>query len=761
MKKLLSTFAGLLLTVAVATTSWGALTGVGLPIEPHGFPDYYRDASGLMLEPCLPPPAGTATRQDLCIFDPLQAGGLEVGSEIFWWMAESQAPPLVAGGNALLTLALEGAFTGEEPIDGQQMTFGRVRIRVDVPVDGNYTVTHPFGTHEFTNVTAAEGINFVSDIGSISILDPALGFRGALGSPVGPFLTWPNYTEEPTLQVRAPDPATGLPTGDLLEQYVGDPNVPHVVTGSPTGNNVFRIQGPNGLASESDLFTVMGKLYDTGVIRMAHVFPDAPSPNLFAVGPANRELPFATPTIGTVTGIDHQGYPLGYPLWFQEALPVLDPLTGQPVIDALTGQPARQGGLQLTLCPASDPMCISAPVDPADPGSVTVRAGEESFWWSGEAFINADTADVQNLPAGLDGILVLALEAAFAGTGAPADGQQIAFGRVRVRVDVPVAGTYTLTHPYGVEVFENVTVAEGINMTRDVMVIDPADPDGAFIGALYGNIGPRLLTWTTFDPDPALNDPALKKPVDPADPASPIIQYVGDPITPHAVKGSPNDTNFFRIQGPDGIDVRTGLFTVTGKVFDPATFEVVVNPDAPVGVADAATLNLANAPSATIAVLENDTFAPPATVTVLAATEAFGPVGGTVAVNLDGTVTYTPNAGFDGVDTFAYQVTDSSALTSANAIVTVTVVPRETIAVSRARLDLRRLRWDIGGTSNFNGTVLTLHAGPTASAPVLGTATVVDGRWSFRGGVTSNPNVTSITVVSPTGTTVTQPLQVR
>ena len=33
----------------------------------------------------------------------------------------------------------------------------------------------------------------------------------------------------------------GTPTGEVL-QYVGDPNIPHVVAGSPTGNNVFRIQ---------------------------------------------------------------------------------------------------------------------------------------------------------------------------------------------------------------------------------------------------------------------------------------------------------------------------------------------------------------------------------------------------------------------------------------------------------------------------------------------------------------------------------------
>ena len=33
------------------------------------------------------------------------------------------------------------------------------------------------------------------------------------------------------------------------------------------------------------------------------------------------------------------------------------------------------------------------------------------------------------------------------------EGDQISFARIRIRVDVPTAGTYVITHPYGVEVF--------------------------------------------------------------------------------------------------------------------------------------------------------------------------------------------------------------------------------------------------------------------------------------------------------------------
>jgi len=55
-------------------------------------------------------------------------------------------------------------------------------------------------------------------------------------------------------------------------------------------------------------------------------------------------------------------------------------------------------------------------------------------------------------------------------------------------------------------------------------------------------------------------------------------------------------------------------------------------------------------------------------------TPVTGPTSGTVVLNTDGTFTYTPNAGFFGVDTFEYEITDPSGLAS-TAIVTITIVP--------------------------------------------------------------------------------------
>ena len=43
----------------------------------------------------------------------------------------------------------------------------------------------------------------------------------------------------------------------------------------------------------------------------------------------------------------------------------------------------------------------------------------------------------------------------------PLDGDQISFARIRMRVNIPVAGIYTITHPYGVETVNVTTPAVG------------------------------------------------------------------------------------------------------------------------------------------------------------------------------------------------------------------------------------------------------------------------------------------------------------
>ena len=746
--------------LVVAAPAFAALQAVGPVSGPNGFPLFYTDSNNLSLDLCLD--------EGWCFFDPVDPAdpnqvALGVGGEVFWWMADAVTPVTgVTNGRASLTLGMEGTFGGTGAvINGNQISFGRVRVRVDVPAAGTYTVLHPFGTLVFENVTVTDGINYTADIGAANFLNPELGFAGALQSNIGPFLTWPDYQNDPALQVRGPaDPLTGAP-GPLLAQYVGNLDIPHAVVGSPIVNaghssgfqNFFRVIGPAGnVVAETDLFGVMGKVFD-GRAPTAHAFPAPPTPILAAVGPINRPTDFgANGTAASleplfsdgafVTDGTTAGFPFGYPTWYQDA-----------------------SGLRLTYCPAGNPMCIGDPVNPADPVQRDFGTGGESFWWSADAAIEE---------AGVDALLTLGTEGTFGGSEAMVDGGQIAFGRTRIRVDTPVAGTYRVIYPYGEKTFTNVPAGRGaINFTSDIGITNPADPDFAFVGALFSEIGPNFLTWPEF----ANRDPAflaanpqyvnLQQRLDPADPASPLVQYVGDLAVPHQVTGGSHVyegqvVNYFRVIGPNGIDVRTDLFTITGKVYDPASFRVIPSATIPVAQADTATTIGSN--PVVIDVLANDSLngepVVPADTTLTRVTQG---QFGFAEPNLDKTFTYTANPGFVGTDSFTYTVSVGGQV-SAVATVTVTVQPAEVVGVARAQLDLRRLRWDIRGTGNATaeGRTLTVRMG-SGTGSIIGTALVSGGRWSLRAGLNVAPPVAPVQVFvqSDSGSPVFGPFNVQ
>ena len=110
-----------------------------------------------------------------------------------------------------------------------------------------------------------------------------------------------------------------------------------------------------------------------------------------------------------------------------------------------------------------------------------------------------------------------------------------------------------------------------------------------------------------------------------------------------------------------------------GAVSNEATVTVTIGtaPNQP-PVAANDQVNTAFETAVIIALLANDTdtdgVLDPASVTITA-----DPTLGTVEVNPDGTVTYTPNAGESGDDSFAYTVADDDGAVSNEAMVTVTV----------------------------------------------------------------------------------------
>ncbi|MGH8388847.1 MAG: hypothetical protein ACRESJ_25765 [Pseudomonas sp.] len=211
--------------------------------------------------------------------------------------------------------------------------------------------------------------------------------------------------------------------------------------------------------------------------------------------------------------------------------------------------------LDLCLTKAVSPNIAGAPGAPAYMCLLTPNPGifddtkpivfpdnfpDEAFWFTGDG-------SIVDVARGIDLTYVSALEAAFSG-GDPKEGDQISFGRIRIRVDVPTAGTYVITHPYGVDVFKVDTPGrKAINMTRDIGIGSPKTYDGA----LKSDIGPFLRSLS--GPYTVTTGTATE-------------QFVGDPNVEEAFTGSPFNTNYIRIEGPNGLDLRTNVMAISGKL---------------------------------------------------------------------------------------------------------------------------------------------------------------------------------------------------
>lgn len=265
MHPLLSKTAAVLVVSALAQSiSQAALFAVDTgPYTPAngGFAAWYQDSHGRTLDLCLskavssrvPGTPGAPTY--MCnllptpgVFDDAQPVVFPTNfpDEAFWFTADGTIVDAARGINLAYGSAIEAAFAADEPIEGDQISFARVRIRVDVPTAGTYVITHPYGIEVFTvDTPGRRAINMTRDIG----IGAPKTYDGALKGDIGPFLRSVNgpYTET--------NPVSGG-----AEQFVGDPNLTEAVTGSPFNTNYIRIEGPGGLDLRSTVFAVSGKL---------------------------------------------------------------------------------------------------------------------------------------------------------------------------------------------------------------------------------------------------------------------------------------------------------------------------------------------------------------------------------------------------------------------------------------------------------------------------------------------------------------------
>src|SRR3954454_14114687 len=170
--------------VAPSTPRTGSLTQVG-PLAEHGFPAWYKDSNGVRLEACVtlddplcPALADTVPHPDQPVSYPDN-----FPDEFFYQLAGATVTDAADGIDLSIGMDLEGAWAAGEVVEGDQMVFGRIRIRDKGIPDGEYRVIHPYGIDQF--VADGGGINYTQDIGTT----PG-AFGQALASRVGPFLKW-------------------------------------------------------------------------------------------------------------------------------------------------------------------------------------------------------------------------------------------------------------------------------------------------------------------------------------------------------------------------------------------------------------------------------------------------------------------------------------------------------------------------------------------------------------------------------------------
>ncbi len=629
--------------------------------------------------------------------------------EMFWFLAEATIPAVGNSGFELdaYVAGLEAAFAAENPVDGDQQSFARIRIRVSVPVAGVYTITHPYGVERVTVTTPGRrAINITRDIG---IGAPGV-FTGALNGALGPFL---RGVGGPYTAVN-PDTLT-------TETFIGDPNRTEQVLGSPFGTNFIRIQGPTGEIF-TDQFTVSGKVLDkrpqlaasmqratysrSGSGTRIEVFAKAPGDasvcmrnGLALVGTPPSPCQFTLDT-------DHNGR------FFTQQLSQ----TAPPSVVVVTASSSD---------PTTQPTAISSKL--TDVVKVTTARYD---WDAKRLTIEARSSDEVVVP-----------DMVVQGYGRMSKSGGLQSLTIN-DVSQPPA-TITVKSSHGGSDVEPVIV----NGTAPVEAANQAPLAQADGGATSVGI-PLTLNLLQNDSDPDNNVPLT----------------IADLTQPGTGLGGVvlNGTTSVTYTPPAGATAPVvATFTyramdAKGMKSEPATVTINVAPNqAP--TANPETVATLGVPL-TINVLQNDT--DPEGNTPLTIVNLVPPTAGRGTVSTDGaTVTYTPPATVTTAftTTFTYVARDSLGALSAPGTVTVNVSPRpaaaETFAVTAATVTARsnnRYNWDISGTSSVTtGNTITVKVTTPSGLVTLGTTTVpVTGRWRLA---VSN-STTIIPTASPTAT---------
>ena len=713
------------------------LARVGPTVPETGFPMWYQDTTGIALEFCQPLNAAELA-DGWCLLLPADTAVPETfpavfSEEHFYWAADAAANFTANGvaGKALLTLALEAAFGQGPVVPGDQVVFGRIRVSIKaVPYTGTYTVTHPYGIEVF-QLTAGERLFYTEDIG----FGCATGFECAVNGRVGPFLLASSTPGGPELP-GVPGPVPG-------KLYIANPARIGPVTGSPTGQNFFRVEGPNAFLAQTSDFTLMGRVYkgaipgkltidrasyasgpnDVGgvthkldVFATAHPTTQARVP---AGPPAQVVLPVlsfhAAPCAVTPTGQLAEPDVPGVQMYNQAAdyYGQTTDLAAIPPAVCVEDYTARDINGQVvplfSQANVTDQVTITeALYDPANGGTLSVKA------------FSSDRENAPTLSVGGQGAMVSGL-----------------------KVTTPIAAPPA-----------RVQVMSSRGGQADLLVSTLAGLPGGGGVPLAGNDTPPAFGE---DSPTVILDVLANDTVDGA-PINRALATVNLVVTGRLGSGTVNangDIEYTPLPNAWGSEGIGYTVTVGGKTSPAAYVSITINPmnDPPVAVDDAAN-GTSNVPAA-INVLANDSDID-GEADLVSAVIVTPPVGATAVVGAGGVVTFTAAAA--GTYTFTYAAVDLAGAQSANAAtVTVSVAGAETIAIGRSEFVPSMLRWRVDGTDSVpaNQTVTITYDNGTLidGTPLVGTViatAVVDalGIWTVDLRLTSatdlrNPNASN------------------
>jgi len=687
---------------AFGTSAQAALQAVG-PISPATtIPTWYQDTTGKALAPCLDtnglcvlPPF------DLTFTGPITTTGpitnANFPNEIFYFLADSTLAVAGGKGQAILRLAFEASFLPPALVTPNgAITFLRINLKSMTGLTPNsiFTVTHPYGTFTFTSdgagsARAAGNAAFRIEDLSAGVIDgyfPA-GLQAATNTHIGPFLV--------SAGGLVVDPVTGT-------SYLGNPAVSTTVTGSPTGNNFFRISGPNiggiGINTvQTNLFTLSGKLAPppgTPITITSATYSQSATAgqvSVFATSNPTANLSVSGAGFPTTTMLHDALNPGNFFASIAATIPA-----------SLPGVPAQVSivnTLDATLVPVPPPTThplvdgVTISVANYDPFAniLTVKAA------SSDTLVPVPTLTITAL--------------------APPTNVLDATGLLKVTLAVPPASV-TVASSSGGSATAPVTVG--------VLAAPVAAADTATTTAGTAVTIPVLANDT----------PAGSIPL-----SSTSITLVGAPVGGTPVVNAAGTVTFTPALGFSG--AASFSYTATdslGLVSLPATVSITVTaatPAIPVTVNDVATTTLGTA--VTIPVLANDTIVAPGVINPASVAVVIGSaIGGTPVPNLaTGTVTFTPNLLVAGTASFSYTVQNALGQVSLPATVTINVTAIAPPAAAVANPDVANTLVNVSRIINVlaNDTGAINPATVVISTPpVLGTGTAIanlDGTITF------------------------------